>query len=196
LLFLGFIGPAVVYAAFVRFSSISQTLSYRNFFVGLIESILTTSVATDYLKNVVGRHRPDFLARCVVAANACVAGTPCPVSSCTGVTSDITDGLRSFPSGHSSLTFSGAFFLTAALWQVYQPLQRGNHHHFFICALPVAGAVYVAISRTQDNHHHWQDITIGSLLGILFSLLALAGALSRQHRDEKMLPMVNDPSNP
>lgn len=39
-------------------------------------------------------------------------------------------------------------------------------------AFPIIGALLVAISRTEDYRHHWQDVTIGSLLGTFCAYFA------------------------
>ncbi|KAJ9092452.1 hypothetical protein QFC21_006834 [Naganishia friedmannii] len=31
---------------------------------------------------------------------------------------------------------------------------------------PLLASTMVAVSRTADNRHHWQDVTVGSLLGL------------------------------
>lgn len=37
--------------------------------------------------------------------------------------------------------------------------------------IPWMLAGWIAISRTQENYHHWQDVTVGSLLGIIVATL-------------------------
>ncbi|CAG8515904.1 16548_t:CDS:2 [Racocetra fulgida] len=49
------------------------------------------------------------------------------------------DGFKSFISGHSSS---------------------------FIVLLPLALAAYIAVTRTEDYRHHWQDVVTGGLIGI------------------------------
>lgn len=38
-----------------------------------------------------------------------------------------------------------------------------------ISVTPIMVALFVAVSRTCDYHHHWQDVTVGSLFGIVIS---------------------------
>ncbi|KAL9030444.1 MAG: hypothetical protein Q9196_001428 [Gyalolechia fulgens] len=80
--------------------------------LGLLISLLLTSFLTDTFKNLIGRPRPDLLARCKP-----VPGT----QSHKLVTIDVCtekghhtlhDGWRSFPSGHSSFAFSGLGYLS------------------------------------------------------------------------------------
>lgn len=75
---------------------------------------------------------------------------------------------QSFPSGHSSLSFSSMVFLTLYLAGKFKVF---NVHGgslvlkgvFILC--PVFLAMFIAISRTMDYHHSFADILAGSLIG-------------------------------
>src|ERR1700759_1250558 len=75
--------------------------------LGFVISVLLTALLTDIIKNFVGRPRPDLLDRCDPAA-----GTPktalVTIDVCTETSHHkLHDGFRSFPSGHSSVSFAG-----------------------------------------------------------------------------------------
>lgn len=80
--------------------------------LGLLISLILATVLTDIIKNAVGRPRPDLLARCKPARgtpdNVLLAWTVCTQSS-QGL---LHEGWRSFPSGHSSFSFSGMGYFT------------------------------------------------------------------------------------
>jgi len=79
----------------------------------------------------------------------------------------LNDGFRSFPSGHSSLSFAGQGFLAFYLaGKLHLFDKRGHAPKAWISLAPLSAAALVAISRTMDYRHHWQDVTIGSILGL------------------------------
>lgn len=139
--------------------------------LGLVISLSINGVVTDVLKNWVANLRPDFLARCgprpgtktnvLVGLEVCTAPLGMPV---------LIDGLRSTPSGHSSISFAGLLYLSYWLFgqfkltQTRQPVWKP-----LVCGLPVLMATYIALSRTQDYRHHFADIIFGSILGIAFA---------------------------
>ncbi|GEQ71658.1 hypothetical protein JCM33374_g5344 [Metschnikowia sp. JCM 33374] len=135
--------------------------------LGLALTIAVDGVITDILKGWVGRPRPDFLARC-----GPIRGTPVDqfvdVSVCTAPLGDslLADGMRSTPSGHSSISFSA--FLYLAMW-IYGQFQLAHHprniHLHALAGLPLVLASYVALSRVQDYRHHFVDIFSGGFLG-------------------------------
>jgi len=113
--------------------------------LGMLSSFAITNLVTTCVKLATGRYRPDYS-----PSNA------------------TWDGRMSFPSGHSSLSFSSMVFVSLYL---AGKLQVYRHHNgslvlkaLMICA-PCSLSVFVAISRVIDYHHDFSDILAGSILG-------------------------------
>lgn len=82
--------------------------------LGLALSICLSQVITNLFKVTVGRPRPDLISRCLPSSGS-IDASPYGLSSsviCTQTnTAILQDGFRSFPSGHSSMSFSGLAYL-------------------------------------------------------------------------------------
>lgn len=131
-------------------------------------ALTLNGVLTDAIKLMVGRPRPDFFERCFPD------GKITADFHCTGGIKSEMDGRKSFPSGHSSFAFAGFGFLTLYLmgkFQIFHKNGRGNSLPLLISILPTLTALTIAISRTCDYHHHWQDVVCGSLIGFLIAYL-------------------------
>ncbi|KAJ8686984.1 hypothetical protein QAD02_022778 [Eretmocerus hayati] len=127
-----------------------------------------TGVLTNILKIIVGRPRPDFFYRCFPDGQINFE------FECTGDPTVIKDGRKSFPSGHSSLAFSSFGFVAlylAGKLHTFSWNGKGQSWKLFLFVLPLSTALAIAVSRTCDYHHHWQDVTFGSALGLLLSFL-------------------------
>ncbi|CDO93205.1 unnamed protein product [Kluyveromyces dobzhanskii CBS 2104] len=139
--------------------------------VGLTVTWLTTSLLTNYLKNWIGRHRPDFLARCIPRPSTPLNTLVYAADVCTTTNFDLLyDGFRTTPSGHSSESFAGLGFLF--FWLCGQLLtefpETGSWRKTLAC-LPLVGATVIALSRTEDYRHHFVDVILGSTLGFVLS---------------------------
>ncbi|KAJ0170052.1 hypothetical protein K1T71_014658 [Dendrolimus kikuchii] len=123
-------------------------------------------VVTDTIKLVAGRPRPDFYYRCFPD------GVETEDLECTGDPMVVMEGRKSFPSGHSSLSFCSLGI--ASLWLCGRlsvlSRRRGSGVRVLGCLAPLMMAACVALSRSCDYHHHWEDILIGSLLGFTTAL--------------------------
>lgn len=113
-------------------------------------------VTVDWVKNRVGRLRPDFWARCGVYDEV--------ANSCSGDAWLVKDGRRSFPSGHSSTAFAGLFFLCLflagknggfALGATFprSSLLQSRMLRFSLAVSPLFLAAWIAITRIEDNYH-------------------------------------------
>ncbi|EMD38375.1 hypothetical protein CERSUDRAFT_113537 [Gelatoporia subvermispora B] len=176
-------------------------------YLGLILGLGITGTITQFIKLTAGRPRPDLIARCIPMTGA--MDPPLGLSSvaiCTQTdTHIIDDGWRSFPSGHSSLSFAGMGFLSLYVaGKLHLFDRKGYAIKAWITLVPLSSAALVAVSRTMDNRHHWQDVLVGSALGMVvawFSYRQYYPALSsewphrpyspRIKRDEHMLPTFN-----
>ncbi|KAL7411444.1 phosphatidic acid phosphatase type 2/haloperoxidase [Mrakia frigida] len=156
-----------------------STWDAHNSALSVLMSWTVSGIVTQVIKIMVGRPRPDLLDRCVPYAGAQDA----PIyglsnyTVCTQTDAFIlNDGFKSFPSGHSSLSFAGlgllAFYLSGKL---HLFSTRGHKARAWLALLPLLAGIMVAVSRTMDNRHHWQDVLVGSLLGLSISFITYRG---------------------
>ncbi|KAF9221838.1 PAP2-domain-containing protein [Gyrodon lividus] len=162
----------LVAQAIVNLLTVRSWWDFHHSTLGLWLSITMTGSITQIVKVAVGRPRPDVISRCLP-----MPGSEDPLwglstaDICTQTSKHILeDGWRSFPSGHSSLSFAGLGFLTFYLaGKLHLFDTRGHASKAWLSLAPLAAASLVAISRTMDYRHHWQDVITGSLLGLVVS---------------------------
>ncbi|GAW01546.1 lipid transport protein [Lentinula edodes] len=166
-----FVAPLLIQPV-INLLSIRSWWDLHNATLGLILSLAMAGVVTQFTKVTVGRPRPDVIDRCQPRS-----GTIDPTfglstaAICTQTDlSLLKDGFRSFPSGHSSLSFAGLGFLAfyvAGKLHLFD--HKGHIGKVWLFLAPFSGAALVAISRTMDYRHHWQDVFIGSILGTVMA---------------------------
>ncbi|RLN22629.1 hypothetical protein C2845_PM07G01830 [Panicum miliaceum] len=138
--------------------------------LGVLFAVLITAVFTDAIKTAVGRPRPDFFWRCFPDGKQLYDQVTGGVI-CHGNKSFLTDGRKSFPSGHTSLftlpgSFAGLGFLSLYLSGKIKAFDRQGHvAKLCIVVLPLLLASLVGISRVDDYRHHWEDVFVGGLIG-------------------------------
>ncbi|WWC65151.1 uncharacterized protein I303_107765 [Kwoniella dejecticola CBS 10117] len=166
----------------------------HNSVLGLVMSYTMTGVVTQVVKMSVGRPRPDLIARCLPAPGSVdhpVFGLS-TIDICTNTNLLVlNDGFKSFPSGHSSLSFAGLGFLSLYLaGKMHLGDVRGHRTRAWFALSPLLGGTMVAISRTEDNRHHWQDVLVGSLLGLSIAWVSYRTYYPRMSHKQCHLPLA------
>ncbi|KAF9999699.1 hypothetical protein BGZ79_006684 [Entomortierella chlamydospora] len=217
-LILAFILPGIIIGCIALIGKRSYT-DLHNGLLGLFLAQALVLIVTDSIKIAVGRPRPDFLDRCLNLYDNASDHTPIALlqdpsnmlsnsTICTR-TDLLTDGFKSFPSGHSSFSFGGLGYLSMYLaGKLHLFDERGHIYKSIVCLAPLILAALIAISRVDNYRHHWQDVTVGAFIGITFAVFSyrqyypsLAGAkcdspFSARIMDEMagtVLPFRNDP---
>jgi len=118
---------------------------YQKIFL-MQKSIIYTYTATEIVKNLVRRDRPDG------------------------------SDTQSFFSGHTANTFAAATFLHLELFDLYDEWDLAKENPIFNSALRTTTfsvlygwAGYVGYSRLRDNKHYLSDVVIGAAVGSLIS---------------------------
>ena len=155
--------------------------------LGLLFAVLITGVLTDSIKDGVGRPRPDFFWRCFpdgIDVYDRFGGVVCH-----GKASDIKEGHKSFPSGHTSWSFAGLGFLSLYLSGKIKVFYRKGHvAKLCIVFLPLLAACMVGISRVDDYWHHWQDVFAGGLLGLVVATFCYSQFFPPPYNDDGWSP--------
>jgi len=144
--------------------------------LGLFLSSLLAYFICHFVKNIVGRLRPDFLDRCNpnlsrISSDFTIAKLY-DISICGASTEVELDILRagsqSFFSGHASTAFAGLGFLSFYLSYVLRlPKRPGSVYKVWIVLLPHMIALFIGLSRISDYRHHWEDVLVGLIAGLL-----------------------------
>ncbi|XP_061382465.1 phospholipid phosphatase 5-like [Danaus plexippus] len=132
--------------------------------LGWTLALLLNGIVTEALKLFVCRPRPDFFYRCY----------PTGVVSSELQSDDIQDiieGRKSFPSGHSSFAFCSLGFLSLWLRKILCATSDNSVRINILCVTPLLVAFVIGVSRLCDNHHHWQDVLAGCIIGALISYI-------------------------
>ncbi|RHZ27798.1 hypothetical protein DYB31_010053 [Aphanomyces astaci] len=184
--------PLLVHAAFQWHRFVMNDT--RDFMLTLAMSTAVCQLLTHFGKVTAGRFRPSFYDMCDWDTSILWDGV---ANLCRNPKGE-AEGRKSFPSGHASGAFSTLFLVTLYLLGRSKLLagsalatQRGflASVNFFLALVPTVVAMWISITRSQDNWHHYSDILVyllgcyvsltcvtrcqaGSVIGILASILA------------------------
>ena len=157
---------AVPLVAVVALSARGRAHAVAEAVLGLLSSLAVALVAVCIIKSAVGRLRPDFLARCQPAADG----------RCTGDAHVVMEGRKSFPSGHTALSFAGlgylSLFVAARLLHARRLVWTGRLWKLSVAATPWTIALLIGLSRIADYWHHWSDVAAGACIGNLAAYFA------------------------
>ncbi|CAJ1022074.1 putative PAP2 superfamily [Leishmania utingensis] len=146
-------------------------------------SVALSVMIVDALKVYAGRLRPDFLSRLRKEGfNASSVG----VDWCTVA----NEGRLSFPSGHSSAGFSAFVPLCFYVLHSLHAFRRSGVSlwRILIGLTPLILPITVAVSRTRDNRHNFDDILAGSLIGIFTALVAVRATMVVNYGTGQLTP--------
>ena len=187
--FLGVIIPVgiILAASLARINSVARSRAEtKRAIVGLLLAVTLGFAVTNALKNSVGAFRPDFRARCWPnGAKTAWEAPGIPKCASNHDARLVSEGRKSFPSGHASVAFSGLAFASAVVAErlavfggsadsAAKNIQPAPAWRLAAAAAPVALALTVSVSRVTDYMHHVEDVVGGGVIGLAAARAAWA----------------------
>ena len=136
-------------------------------YLSLIQTLALTLLITEALKVTVARPRPNYFSYC---------GYNETTQKCHGKPKHQRDARLSFPSGHSSNSFSSGTWLSLFLTIIFPQSQIW---WILLKFIPIAMATFVSATRIIDYMHHVSDVVGGALIGIGVSIMIFCSQSSR-----------------
>ncbi|GAX79829.1 hypothetical protein CEUSTIGMA_g7269.t1 [Chlamydomonas eustigma] len=160
--------PLLCFSVIVLLGGKQRVELYR-MILALATSMLLTGAITNSLKLAISRPRPNFIVSCWPngglvweSGNSTFGGYPV----CSTNVKLYGEHLKSFPSGHSSMSASGLGLLTYyLLGQTRAFAGDGHSWHLVVSLVPALLAVAVGVTRITDCWHHTSDVLTGLALG-------------------------------
>ncbi|KAG5508004.1 hypothetical protein GH5_07057 [Leishmania sp. Ghana 2012 LV757] len=133
-------------------------------------SIALAFALVNLSKLYAGRLRPDFLSRLEKEG---ITETSWATMTHDAQCQVAREGRLSFPSGHSGTAFSGYVPPCMYLMGLFRTLNGGRLWLVTVSLLPLLLPIAIAISRTIDQRHNFDDILAGSICGSLCGVLSV-----------------------
>eukprot|EP00755_Sulcionema_specki_P033158 Sspe_Gene.100161::Locus_74883_Transcript_1_6_Confidence_0.375_Length_892::g.100161::m.100161/K18693/DPP1, DPPL, PLPP4_5; diacylglycerol diphosphate phosphatase / phosphatidate phosphatase len=138
----------------------------------ITQAVCLAIAITEPIKVYAGRYRPDFLDR---LRREGVNTTYFMESNCDTDSAMIKGGMKSFLSGHTSMSFAG-WMAVSLILSTRVPL----FSRFLLQAGSITFAAIVGVSRTRDYRHHFADVTAGAMLGIITAYVSFTMHFTRK----------------
>ncbi|KAF5311860.1 hypothetical protein D9619_003775 [Psilocybe cf. subviscida] len=178
--FIAFFTPLVFITLFqIRRRSLEDWLTTN---LGVIKSLLTSSVFQVIIKVIIGGFRPHFLDICKPSiqpdsapSGTGFAGLMYDDKVCTGTDHKrIGNAMESMPSGHSAAAWAGLFYLALYFNAQLKVMAAHNPAYWkmILFFAPILGACLISGAMTIDYSHHWYDVVAGALIGITTAIIA------------------------
>ncbi|GET87753.1 phosphatidic acid phosphatase, putative [Leishmania tarentolae] len=148
-------------------------------------SVIFAMLLVDLIKVYAGRLRPDFLSRLRREGYT-------PQSTEVDWCAVPKGGRVSFPSGHSSISF--AAFVPFCFYALHslRVFRRGGVSlwRILIGLTPLLLPIFMAVSRTRDNRHYFDDIVTGSAIGIASAVITVKATMTVDDRTGRLVPQL------
>ncbi|KAI8420417.1 hypothetical protein MSG28_008911 [Choristoneura fumiferana] len=154
-------------------------------------------IIVEVMKGITGMPRPVFFDQCAPDTNVdCIPGEYVSTFECTSSNSWWAqyDSYHSFPSGHTSLSVYCGLFIAWYLQR--RAFSWSGRTVLLVPFLQLCCASYAALcslSRITDHRHHWWDVLVGAVVGVLtmlFAVLVICDNFSivREREDASRIP--------